>query len=74
MTPRQPIEFSFNVRCQFQLRHHWPGKNEKPDNRFVAPSRHELGLFFIYMPLVNMIGSGAPPQEPKRNRRPYAGN
>ena len=72
MTPRQPIEFSFNVRCQFQLRHHWPGKNEKPDNRFVAPSRHELGLFYSYAP--RQCDSRARPQEPKRNRRPNAGN
>jgi hypothetical protein len=67
MTPRQPIEFSFNVRCQFQLRHHWPGKNEKPDNRFVAPSRHELGLF-LFMPRVNVI-----PAHRRRNQNATAG-
>jgi exonuclease VII large subunit len=29
MTPRQPVELVFNVRCQFQLKHHQLGKNEK---------------------------------------------
>jgi hypothetical protein len=45
MTPRQPIELDFNDRCQFQLKHHQLGKNERKHNRFVAPSRHESGLF-----------------------------
>jgi hypothetical protein len=39
------LNFVFNVRCQFQLKHHWLGKNEKKHNRFVAPSRNESGLF-----------------------------
>jgi len=29
MTPRQPVERDFNARCQFQLKHHWLGKNEQ---------------------------------------------
>jgi hypothetical protein len=29
MKPRQPVELDFNGRCQFQLKHHWLGKNEK---------------------------------------------
>jgi len=39
------LNFVFNVRCQFQLKHHWLGKNEKKHNRFVAPSRNESGFF-----------------------------
>jgi hypothetical protein len=39
------LNFGFNDRCQFQLKHHQLGENEKQRNRFVAPSRPESGRF-----------------------------
>jgi hypothetical protein len=45
MTPRQPIELVFNVRCQFQLKHHWLGKNEMQQMICRPFSSCEEGFF-----------------------------
>src|ERR1039458_9660599 len=37
MTPRQPIELVFDLRCQFQLKHHQLGENEKRSTTVLSP-------------------------------------
>jgi hypothetical protein len=48
MTPRQPIGFSSDVRCQFQLKHHWLGKNEMQQTICRPFSSCEEGFFCYY--------------------------
>jgi hypothetical protein len=49
MTPRQPVELVFNVRCQFQLKHHWLGKNEKRCTTVLSPLLLVSRGFFVFV-------------------------
>jgi hypothetical protein len=49
------LNFGFNVRCQFQLKHHWLGKNEKSTNVLSPLLLVSRGFFVFEIVLVVVL-------------------